>query len=113
MLPPLCHAIRGHMSPEGVVGRHPACVRFLAHAGGDANLVLKGHPYLNGHTPLTLALGSWWAECPEAQKDKRVDIIEALMDAGADVDATLRVQNEKRNTALHFASALHSAAETK
>ena len=30
-----------------------------------------------------------------------------------DVAATLRVQNEKRNTALHFACALHAAAKNK
>ena len=36
-----------------------------------------------------------------------------LLARSRDVAATLRVQNEKRNTALHFASALHSAAETK
>lgn len=39
-----------------------------------------------GQTPLTLALGQWWKECPAAETDARVDVVKALVQADADVN---------------------------
>jgi hypothetical protein len=39
-----------------------------------------------GQTPLTLAMGKWWAECPPAETSKRVEVVKELLDAGVDVN---------------------------
>ena len=39
-----------------------------------------------GQTPLTLAMGQWWAECPPAETSKRVEVVKELLDAGVDVN---------------------------
>ena len=39
-----------------------------------------------GQTPLTLAMGQWWAECPPAETSKRVEVVKELLDARIDVN---------------------------
>ena len=39
-----------------------------------------------GQTPLTLAMGRWWTECPPAETGKRVEVVRALLDARVDVN---------------------------
>ncbi len=39
-----------------------------------------------GQTPLTLAMGQWWAQCPPAETSKRVEVVKELLNAGVDVN---------------------------
>jgi hypothetical protein len=48
-----------------------------------------------GQTPLTLAMGQWWAECPPADTGKRVEVVKALLDARVDVNLWGRSSDPK------------------
>jgi len=53
--------------------RKPACIRLLADAKCSLNLALDAKGF-KGLTPLTMALGTWWKDCPSADAHKRVEV---------------------------------------
>ena len=77
-LPALCWSIRN---------RHVETIRVLASAKADVNVALTETGY-KGQVPLTLALDRWWEECPAAERSKRIDVVAALVRAGANPNAS-------------------------
>ena len=76
-LPALCWSIRN---------RHVETIRVLASAKADVNMALTETGY-KGQVPLTLALDRWWEECPFDERSKRIHVVAALLQAGANANA--------------------------
>ncbi len=71
--------------------RSASCIKLLIDKyGRDEAGPVKITPLnlglFKGQAPLTLAMGQQWAECPPAERGKRVEVVSALLDARVDVN---------------------------